>query len=45
MTTGGWIIMSLALLFVWGLTIWCYKTVLSQPPEEDLTEPPVGMGP
>jgi hypothetical protein len=43
MTTGGWIIMLISLGGVWGLAIWCYKTVLSAP-QEDLTEPPAGLG-
>jgi len=43
MTTAGWIIMSISLVCVWGLAIWCYKTVLSTPPD-DLSEPPAGFG-
>lgn len=34
MTTFGWILMICSLSFVVGLTAWCYKRVLSLPPEE-----------
>lgn len=33
MTIGGWTIMILSLVFVWGLTGWCFYRVLSEPPE------------
>ncbi len=42
MTTAGWIWMVASLCFVWGLTIWCYKTVLTTPDEEKV---PIGYGP
>jgi hypothetical protein len=28
MTIGGWIFMSVSLVFVWGLAVWCYRRVL-----------------
>jgi hypothetical protein len=28
MTTGGWIFMTVSLVFVWGLAVWCYRRVL-----------------
>ena len=31
MTIGGWIFMLSSLAFVWGLTLWCFKRVLSAP--------------
>lgn len=31
MTFGGILFMSLSLVFVWGLTYWCFKRVLSAP--------------
>ncbi len=31
MTPLGWIFMTLSLAFVWGLTLWCYKRILSAP--------------
>lgn len=33
MTTGGWIMMTVSLVVVWGGAIWCYKKVLTAPPE------------
>ena len=39
MTTGGWIFLSLSLIFVWGLVAFCYTKVLKggahieQPPD------------
>lgn len=33
MTLGGVVFMSLSLLFVWGLTFWCFKRVLTAPEE------------
>jgi hypothetical protein len=34
MTTGGWILMSISLVFVWSLVGWCYYKILSRPPKE-----------
>lgn len=31
MTIGGWIFMVLSLAFVWGLAIWCFHAILSDP--------------
>ncbi len=42
MTTAGWIFMTLALSFVWGLAITCYTLVLRSPQDEKV---PVGYGP
>ena len=33
MTALGWGFMLSSLLFVWGLTLWCFKKVLSAPEE------------
>lgn len=41
MTTGGWIWMIASLVFVWGLTFWCYYEVLKSPQEE---KAPPGYG-
>lgn len=30
MTTGGWIFMTLSLVSVWGLALWCYRRVLGE---------------
>lgn len=29
MTTAGWIFMTVSLVFVWSLAVWCYRRVLS----------------
>ena len=42
MTTGGWIMMAVSLIVVWGGCAWCYKKILSSPEEEKV---PVGFGP
>lgn len=44
MTPGGWIIMLLANVFVWGLTAWCFYRVLTAPPEDHVVEPPASLG-
>jgi hypothetical protein len=31
MTTSGWILLTVSLTFVWGLTGWCYYKVLNAP--------------
>lgn len=33
MTPLGWIFLGTSLVFVWGLTLWCFKKVLSIPEE------------
>ena len=33
MTIAGWIFMLVSLVLVWGVTIWCYKKLLSAPKE------------
>ena len=42
MTTGGWVFMTLSLLFVWGLTGWCFFKVLTVP--EEIETPPDSLG-
>ena len=42
MTLGGWITMVVSLVFVWGLTFWCFKRVLASPQDE---KTPTGVGP
>lgn len=42
MSAGGWLTMILSLGGVWGLAIWCYRTVLSSPQDEKV---PTGFGP
>jgi hypothetical protein len=44
MTTGGWAIMILSLVGVWGLALWCSYTVLTAPPEDHVVEPPASLG-
>jgi hypothetical protein len=38
MTILGWIFLGTSITFVWGLTIWCFKKVLSyeEPPAEEV---------
>lgn len=31
MTTSGIVLMVVSLTFVWGLAIWCYRKILSDP--------------
>jgi hypothetical protein len=38
MTTLGWIFLTLSLVFVWGLTAWCFYKVLTAPREP--SQPP-----
>ena len=33
LSASGWIFMLASLAFVWGLCLWCFKKVLSGPPE------------
>lgn len=42
MTIGGWITMIVSLSFVWGLTFWCFKRVLTGRGDE---KAPPGFGP
>jgi hypothetical protein len=42
MNLSGWITMLVSLGFVWSLTFWCFRRVLSSPTEE---KAPVGLGP
>lgn len=42
MTTAGWIWMVVSLVFVWGLSGWCYAKVLMTPQDEKV---PTGYGP
>jgi hypothetical protein len=43
MTALGWIFLLTSVGFVWGLTIWCFKKVLSIK-EEGFVEPPDMLG-
>ena len=43
MNLGGWAIMLVSLVFVWGLTGWCFYRVLTSPPE-DVSGAPAGLG-
>ncbi len=40
----GWLVMVLSLVFVWGLTIWCFRKVLTAPPEDHVVKPPDSLG-
>lgn len=42
MTTGGWVFMTISLLFVWGLTGWSFYKVLTVPGE--IEKPPDALG-
>lgn len=44
MRLSGWILMSLALSFVWGFTFWCFYRVLTAPPEDHVVKPPDSLG-
>ncbi len=44
MRAGGWLTMILSLVFVWGLTAWCYYRVLTAPPEDEVVPPPASLG-
>jgi hypothetical protein len=41
MRTSGWIMMIVALTFVWGGAIWCFRRVLASPQDE---KAPTGLG-
>ena len=41
MTVLGWMLMSLSLALVWGLTLWCYYRVLTLPPADKEIPAPV----
>ncbi|HEX9750533.1 MAG TPA: hypothetical protein VGB22_04475 [candidate division Zixibacteria bacterium] len=34
MTALGWVFLTLSMIFVWGLVIWCYAKVFTIPEEE-----------
>jgi hypothetical protein len=38
MTPLGWIFLTLSMLFVWGLTAWCFYKVLTAPREPSRSE-------
>jgi len=42
MTLGGWAFMIVSLVFVWGLTGWCFYKVLTVPEEPQV--PPASLG-
>jgi hypothetical protein len=44
MTVGGWAIMLLSLVFVWGLTGWCFYRVLTGAPEGGVSGTPAALG-
>ena len=44
MTFLGMVLMILSLAFVWGLAIWCYRRVLTAPPEDHIVKPPDSLG-
>jgi hypothetical protein len=44
MTTFGFLFMVLSLVFVWGLTFWCFKKVLTAPPDDHVVKPPDSLG-
>ncbi len=35
LSTGGWLFMTVSLLFVWVLTLWCFRLVLKSPSPSD----------
>jgi hypothetical protein len=35
MSAAGWIFMLLSVGAVWGLTLWCFRRVLTLPPDPD----------
>ena len=43
MTMLGWIFLTVSMVFVWGLTGWCfYKVLTARPEEKHVTPPPAG---
>ena len=42
MTTLGWIFLILSMLFVWGLTAWCFYKVLTV--KQEIEKPPDLLG-
>lgn len=42
MTTGGWVFMTISLLFVWGLCGWSFYKVMTVPGE--IEKPPDALG-
>ncbi len=43
LTAGGWVFMIASVAFVWVLTFWCFKRVLTAPRDEPNL--PAGLGP
>jgi hypothetical protein len=44
MTTLGLVFMIASLAFVWGLAIWCFRKVLTAPPDGEIAKPPDSLG-
>ena len=42
MTILGWLFLTASLVFVWGLTIWCFWKVLTERDEPKVSPPPAG---
>jgi hypothetical protein len=43
LSAGGWTFMLLSAAFVWGLTLWCFRRVLTTK-DEEFVEPPASLG-
>lgn len=44
MTTLGMLFMIGSLVFVWGLTFWCFRRVLTAPKGDEVVKPPDSLG-
>ncbi|MEZ4457087.1 MAG: hypothetical protein R2882_11145 [Gemmatimonadales bacterium] len=44
LTAAGAVIMVAANTAVWGMTIWCFRRVLTAPPDDETPPPPSGFG-
>lgn len=44
LTPAGWAMMLVSLSFVWGLAIWCFRRVLTAPPDDHVVKPPDSLG-
>ncbi len=44
-TAGGWAFLLVSIVFVWGLTGWCFYKVLTVPNPQEEAKPPAGFGP
>ncbi|MCY2960373.1 MAG: hypothetical protein NTY35_09425 [Planctomycetota bacterium] len=44
MTTLGMLFMIGSLAFVWGLTYWCFRKVLTAPADDHVVKPPDSLG-